>query len=109
MNTPIDFDPYKTNTHNTYDKNYKAIPNTPGVYFIVSWKFDNDNKKSIYDILYIGSAKNLKQRYTRHEVMRALKYHYDFLKFYFIEIDNQLEHEKKLIKKYQPKYNTQWR
>ena len=93
------------NTENTYDFNYKPKPNKPGVHLIVAITFISFG----YDIIYVGSSCNLKNRYKNHEVIRSESNNYDHIQFYFKECDNYLEIEKKLIKVIQPKLNVQWR
>ena len=92
-------------TENTYNINFKKTPNKSGVYFLVGINFIPITK----EIIYVGSSKNLKKRYMNHEVIRNESSNYDFIKFYFIECDDFLTEEKKLIKKIQPKLNKQWR
>jgi len=93
-------------TPNTYGNNYEQPPQESGVYLLVR-PFEGD--KQIFDIMYIGSAKWLYQRYERHEVLRVLSEVYGYVQFYWIRDDNYKETEKKLIKQYQPKFNKQWR
>lgn len=99
------FKPEECFTPNTYDKNFKYPTNKSGIYFIVLPKFNPES----YEILYIGSAKNLAVRYARHEVMRMLREFYGYVQFYFREEVNYRKIEKDLIKKLQPRYNKQWR
>lgn len=95
-------------TPNTYDsENYSEVPNTSGVYILTFTSIKKNNVK--YNILYVGSAKNLKQRYNRHEVKRVLSEIYGYIQFYFIEEVNYRDVEKHLIKLIQPKFNKQWR
>lgn len=99
-----DFNRRTWKTPNTYDANYSLPPNKSGVYFIIL-PINNFNS---YRILYIGSSKNLSARYSKHEVLRMLKETYGYVQFYFREEQHYKECEKLFIKKYQPKYNTQW-
>lgn len=108
MNKKIDFNPISWFTPNTYEKNFKEPTSTPGVYVITNSTIDWNNKTKELNILYVGSTKNLKQRYSRHEVLRVLREVYDFCQFFFIEHSDYLALEKELIVKYQPKFNTQW-
>lgn len=103
------FNPKKWNTPNSYDTNFMYPPKTSGVYLLVVPDFDPINKEYIYSIKYVGSAKNLKQRYDRHEVMRFLRNQEIYVQFYFIEVENYRDYEKSLIKSIQPQYNKQWR
>lgn len=94
------------NTPNTYDRNFKEVPKKSGVYFFVA-PYYHDYVSLIggseyYEIIYIGSSKNLFNRYNNHELRR--KNIFD-LKFYFIESENYYEDEIKLIKYFQPIYN----
>lgn len=101
------FYPDKWFTPNTYNRNYKTPTDKSGVYLLV--KVDFDLLRPNYEILYVGSSKSLSVRYSKHEVLRALKNTFQYVHFYFIEVANYLEVEKQLIKKIQPKYNKQWR
>jgi len=101
----FNFETNKWFTSNTYDNNYKNPPDKSGIYLIVLPK----NNFLNYEILYVGSTKNLKVRYARHEVIRLLKEFYGYVQFYFKETENYREIERKLIKIIQPRYNKQWR
>lgn len=103
------FNPDDWKTPNTYDTNYAYPSINSGVYLIVVPDFDMENKKVHYSIKYVGSAKNLKVRYDRHEVKRFLQTIFYYVQFYFIEEKNYREVEKRLIKIIQPEFNKQWR
>lgn len=103
------FKPEKWKTPNTYDRNFMEPPKRPGVYLLIVPNFDLINKRADYSIKYVGSAKDLKQRYDRHEVRRFLQAQGLYVQFYFTETDNYREYEKELIKIIQPQYNKQWR
>lgn len=96
------FYPLDWNTPNTYDTNFEYPVNRPGVYLLV-------NPFNYYEILYVGSSKNLQKRYNTHEVIRKLKKVYGYVQFYFKYKKNYIGAEKGLIKKIQPKYNIRWR
>ena len=110
------FYPESWYTPNTYDNHFQNPTQKSGVYLLVYplW-FDQYKKKDLpvnndqYDILYVGSAKNLYQRYQKHEVLRILRETYGYIQFYFKEYTNYKEIEKQLIKQIQPRYNKQWR
>jgi len=104
----LNFDPAVLKTPNTYDTNFQDPPDASGVYFVVLPNYDKYLKPQPHKILYIGSAKSLKVRYDRHEVIRLLSEFYGYVQFYFKEIQNYREVEKALIGKYKPKYNKQW-
>jgi len=93
-------------TENTYNDNFLPTPSKKGVYLIVGVVFTPELRK---EIIYIGSSSNLKQRSKNHEVIKSNHSLYDHIQFYFKECSNILDFEKYLIKKVQPKYNTQWR
>jgi excinuclease UvrABC nuclease subunit len=95
-------------TPNTFNKNFKEPLNCGGIYYIVHPKLNPKNRKIAYQILYIGSSANLKNRINNHDKHSLLTKKYKYVEFYFKESDNFLEIEKQLIKKYQPKYNKQW-
>jgi excinuclease UvrABC nuclease subunit len=93
-------------TERTYNTNFSPIPERPGVYLIVNTDFNFR-----HEVLYVGSSQNLKQRHSRHEVLRILSEMYDGLgvRFYFREEPDYLSVEKQLIKETQARFNTQWR
>lgn len=90
-------------TPNTYNKNFKSPPTTSGVYFFVVYTHPQD----LGNIVYVGSAKNILQRYTGHQVKTTLFQMYWYVKFYFTECENCREKEKRLIKKFNPRFNIQ--
>jgi excinuclease UvrABC nuclease subunit len=96
-------------TPNTYNTNFAYPPDKPGVYLIVIPHFDVQGKTTTWEILYVGSAKNLKIRYARHEVVRILREIYQYVCFYFKEEPKFRQVEKQLIKQIQPRFNKQWR
>jgi excinuclease UvrABC nuclease subunit len=93
-------------TPNTYDEDFSSPPPRSGVYMLVGL---NDDEFKCRELLYIGSAKSLAIRYEKHEVRRVLQNIYKRVEFWFHEVDLYRNREKELIKKYQPKFNTQWR
>jgi hypothetical protein len=52
---------------------------------------------------------DLQKHNEKHEVRRVLQNIYKRVEFWFHEVDLYRNREKELIKKYQPKFNTQWR
>jgi len=83
----------------------KKLPKKPGVYCFKSKK----------EILYIGKAKNIRERVKNHFQNPGYK-DYLFLekidKIGYVETDSEIEAlilEANLIKKYQPKFNVIWR
>ena len=101
------FKPENWFTPNTFDTNFKEPSTKCGVYFLVYLNIYAKRKR--YKILYVGSAKNLKVRYEKHEVRRLLTEIYGYIQFYWKEEENYREVEKYLIKTIQPKFNKQWR
>lgn len=91
-------------TPNTYDNNFQPVPEKSGVYLLVHWPLDGRSK----EILYVGCAKNLKQRYEKHEVLRTLCNVFDYIRFYFKETEDYIKNEKFLIQAIRPKFNTQY-
>ncbi|MCD5396300.1 MAG: GIY-YIG nuclease family protein, partial [Candidatus Pacebacteria bacterium] len=84
----------------------EKLSENPGVYI---FKDENEN------ILYIGKAKNLKKRVKQY-FQRRQKWIWDFINnisdIDFFECENEKEAmllEAGLIKKYQPKFNIEWR
>ena len=97
-------------TPNTYSRNYREVPNSPGVYLLVFRYKDIRRGNFFYKIMYVGSSKNLNQRYSRHEVLRVLNTVYNGnIAFYFKPTPNYIEVEKNLIRLTEARFNTQWR
>lgn len=112
------------NTSQTYDTNFKPVPNASGVYLIVATKYDMIKKTSRNKVLYVGSSKNLHSRLKNHKIYNKLFEEYQekdkskkfesscifhSVRFYFIECENYVGIEKSLITKYQARCNKQWR
>ena len=88
------------------EEKVKHLPKSPGVYFF---------KSQTEDILYIGKAKNIYKRVTSHFVKSSVAF------LNFIEQINDIDFiqtkteqdalilESQLIKKYQPKFNIDWK
>lgn len=97
-------------TNRTYNHNFSEIPEAPGVYLLVHTELDLKTGSQEHKILYVGSSKNLKMRYQRHEVLRILCEIYGAnVRFYFKEEADYLAVEKKLIKQTEARFNTRWR
>ena len=84
----------------------EKLPDRPGVYI---FKDENEN------ILYIGKAKDIKKRVKQH-FQRQQKWIWDFLDdiadVEVLECENEKEAmllEAELIKRYQPKFNIEWK
>jgi excinuclease ABC subunit C len=93
----------------TKNINIKDIPKSPGVYIMRGYN---------NEILYIGKAKELKKRISSYFANRSnLTWKISILLTYLTRIDyiltkserDALLLEQKLIKHYQPKFNTLWR
>jgi len=111
-NIEFKFCPEDWYTPNTYDANFKDPGNQPGVYLIVLTNRDRFGRfinPAIYEVLYVGSAQNLKVRYQKHEVLRTLREVYGYVQFFFKEEPDFRNKEKALIKAVQPRFNKQWR
>ncbi len=96
-------------TPNTYNTNFATPPDKPGVYLLARPDFNRKKKTTKWEILYVGSAKNLKIRHGRHEVLRVLREIYKYVRFYFKEEQLYRQTERQLIKQIQPRFNKQWR
>lgn len=95
-------------TPNTYNENFDIPPEKPGIYYLVVPKlFVCDGIE--FQIMYIGSSKNLARRYDRHAIKRLLTAIYGYVQFYFIETEDYIDVEKLLIKLYKPKFNIQYK
>ena len=95
-------------TPNTYDKNYMNPPERCGVYLLVNPHLDLLKRTSDPIIIYVGSTKNLHERYAHHEIIRSFADNNIYIQFYFKECASYIETEKKLINIIQPKLNKQW-
>ncbi|MCD6270253.1 GIY-YIG nuclease family protein [bacterium] len=91
---------------NSLTKKIKELTEKPGVYIF---------KDRLENIIYIGKAKNLRKRVVSH-FRKSQNWHQDFKnKVKSIEIiESKSEKEAMIleaefIKKYQPKYNVEWR
>lgn len=102
------FESKEWKTPNTYDSNFGSPSNKPGVYLLVKTDVDILKKTISHEILYVGSSKKLYERFKNHEVLRLLKQVHEYIQFYFLHTLDYIEMEKLLIKKIQPKHNTQW-
>jgi len=86
-------------------------PSVPGVYFIATGKYNPQDGKAYWHILYVGSSKNLRKRYNTHEVLSEIRT--TCLRkgikpyFWFRPESNFLKREIELIKDILPPYNTQ--
>ena len=96
-------------TPHTWGLNYKEPPKSSGVYLVVHPVVSYKPRKIDWQILYIGSSKNLHERYEGHEVIRLLGEVYGYVRFYFKEEQHYRAVEKKLIGLIQPRFNRQWR
>jgi len=100
------FDEMNWLTPNTYGNNFSMPPKKSGVYLIVKPIPDFVKNEVDYEILYVGSSKNLLSRYHNHEKIRECDF---YVQFYFKEEADYIAVEKALIKLIQPKMNKQWR
>lgn len=90
----------------SWTEKVKALPETPGVYFF---------KDGHGEVLYIGKAQNLKKRVSSYALERAHSPKISVLlnRIYDVEIiETQTEVdalllEAQLVRKYEPRYNTQ--
>ncbi len=94
-------------TPNSYDKDFRPVPDSPGVYVIIAYVSRGMIYKKV-GIVYVGSAINLRVRYEKHEVLRHCKVIYDYVQFHFREEINFREVEKKMIQLIRPKFNIQY-
>jgi excinuclease UvrABC nuclease subunit len=101
------FDEQEWFTPNTYCSNFEYPPNKPGVYLLVNPIVNFADKTVSNEILYVGSAKSLAQRYRGHEVLRLLTEVYGYIRFYFLEQSNYRTVEIQLIKAIRPRFNKQ--
>ena len=100
----IDFSKWKCRI-NEFDK---FIPNAvPGVYIFVNPK--NINGLIKYWPMYIGSTKSLRSRLSSHEIYRAMLNEISPIECYYIETNDYIFEEARLIKKYKPTFNLQYK
>jgi excinuclease UvrABC nuclease subunit len=94
---------YKWFIGNDYSK---IIPKQPGCYAIYTYDYFNTKEKNL---VYVGTASNLKARLIKHEIIRSLRSlsnNFVVIKCKIIRNDGErLETEKKLIGRLQPKAN----
>lgn len=92
-------------TPNTYTNQYDQFPEKPGVYAIVWLDIINTPQES--ELLYIGSAQNIKRRIRGHEVIKiaGALVKEKYIITYFKEAENYKEMELKLIKSLKPIIN----
>ncbi len=93
-------------TPNTYDPNFAFPADEPGVYFVAAYKI-RWQKVKLIGIVYVGSAKNLRIRYQRHEVLRHMREIYDYVRFYFQPENNYRKREIEMIHAIHPRFNIQ--
>lgn len=101
-------------TPDTYDTNYKELPQTPGVYLLVLREVFPEKRRMDRTLIYVGSSDNLAIRCRSHPIKnKALReYKGDAIVSvarYFKECDDYRVVEKNLIKSTQARYNKQWR
>lgn len=99
----------KFKTPNTYAENYSKIPKSSGIYFFCT-PFYEDGILFGYDkeqIIYIGSSKNLYNRYSSHSLKKQLRKSTK-ISFYFFETENYKQIEIELIKEIKPIFNIQY-
>lgn len=94
-------------TPHTYNRNYKKIPESAGVYLILGCQDVFDMHKR--EVVYIGSSKNLAQRYRVHDTIPKIRLKYRWIFFYFKETEDYISFEKELIFKFNPKFNIKYR
>ena len=87
----------------------KVLPEVSGVY--VFYSINPDNYKT--EILYAGSAVNLRRRISAHEITRVLRSldrynNYVFIRVHFCSTEEMLGLEKKLIKGLRPNINRDY-
>lgn len=94
---------------NSYSSNFASVPASPGVYLIAK-PFPNYKHNRIdYVILYIGSSGNLLKRKSVHKSIPKIRKEHGYIQFFFIETEDYKELEKRLIKRWQPMYNIQFK
>ncbi len=87
---------------------FSSIPEKSGVYVFVGFKKINFSLK-YSGIVYIGSSRNLLQRYEAHDVIGKIDYYYDYYQFYFKETINYIAEEKMLIRTINPRFNKAYK
>ena len=97
----IEFDFKNWNSLSRYS--YSELPSKSGVYIIATPEFIDGKLK--YQILYVGSTKNICKRYAGHEKRTIIKREEKYSRFYFTECNDYAKRENELIKQLQPKYN----
>ena len=119
MSKEIKFKPCEWLTPNTYGNNYSQPPQLPGVYVISVFKFNLKTHLEFFEILYIGSSKNLYNRWNHHSILDKIRdqvysnrktqpIYLEHCGFYFLESDDFKNLEARLIQKYKPPFNKQY-
>lgn len=70
-------------TPNTYDTDFAALPNRPGVYLLVRWAW---YPEVTHRVLYVGMSRNLRQRLNRHKIWQECEERngsFDCVRVYF--------------------------
>lgn len=103
-------------TPNTYDRQYRALPETGGVYLLAlrEFLFNSTGIVVKQTISYVGSSGSLSERCNNHPVKNKILSNHKVsvgadVACYFKVCDNYKEEEKRLIKLTQARYNRQWR
>jgi len=100
----------QVNAYYGKDEGYSIIPSLPGNYAIYSCS-QNINKFGSPKLHYIGTARNLARRLSKHEVIRVLRSvteDYIFIKCCVItNTDKRLDREYNLIKRLRPGANSE--
>ena len=88
---------------NTYDTNYGLPPQSSGIYLFLTLSYTRRYR----ELIYIGQSSNLYKRFVNHVKLDELCLLYDHIQFYWFATSDHIDLEKKLIKKYKPKFNIQ--
>jgi len=94
-------------TPDTYSGAYALIPDTSGVYLLECFKYE-DYEQKLIGVCYVGQARSLLRRLSKHEILQKLRCEYEFYVrrwFRLVPIDKLREIERQFIKFYNPPFN----
>lgn len=97
------------------DVNINGLPNVSGIYCVYCCAYNNEKKNlSIRELIYIGEAKDLNDRISKHEKWEDWKKSLNFgecICFSYAKIDSTYRErcEAAMINKHKPPFNTEYR
>ncbi len=101
-------------TPDTYDRCYSELINMSAVYLFLLYDWDNVNQFNNFDksmVAYVGMSKTLKNRLTKHPVLREIAESRNYVQRWFRPAREEAlrAEELSLIQKFDPPWNVQGR